>query len=1008
MIARKTESRLPGQTAGADLQRLASELGQAHVHGNYVLVSYLTSPVAQGTDIDYVVFATHNAPADKYLWRFLNTSTNVTVEDETDEGIFQFCAEERGELRVSVEVCSGGNPQANLQLTQIIDALDPRLEILLEGEGLRERLNIDKNIGALGGNASTSRELMNDFRGYLFEATNGTDIPPRFLAAILYLEILRNPKSWFLEFLPIIGERSRSKEIALAAEDLNGGFLSSLRTQIDNSLGVSQIYPQIIAMVRQRQGQIQTYTNWRELPSSNNQRQRVNDDILGDFEGLSEEVKIDLFNLLRFPKSNIKLCCDLIAKLKNRELNGIPHRYRDLTQEQFLHNDLALKVIATEFKDGATEAPSPLPPETLGPHQVNELKPNKYSRKVTEIMNSPFISLLFEEDVGSGAMAYGNYDLQSGDNDNQRLWEGQVRNAPIDNVPAQGDPGFVEQLQQDLRELGFLIVGIPNGDFARQTEWAVREFQIYAKMEYIAKEDTSGAPNYLDRLSRFRNVFRYTGPISGVVNAATRSAIQYWKAQRWRCPVIIGAYNSAGTNVFNQNIWLHDEVQNSTRRMFARDFSRYYTWSREPSKVNDQLIVLGQFAQEATATNPRVGPVSMRLGLANHLWDEAEILPHDFVNIFEDMNLNFNQGLQNLVNQELQILNNPTPEHQDEFNRILSTYKVIRAVSEVECIGFFDSITAYDRGFISIGPCHWTLGLAHRNPAQGAPVDNGELCGYLSYLNYIDSQSFRRAIENFGVRIVDSWNRIDTNTGKEVGDGRNLFDDNQRKYASRVALQQDNGNYQPLTTNENEWNYFKSWHWFYRFQMAGRTIDGFKRRMWDMARIRIRDIRKAAFPAAAGVPNVPDPKPGQPNNTRTATIGDVFTSEKAICMILQWHVYLPEGSDFGVLDNGDAGSRIIGAFTNANIPAAAGDSTNWTTIHERSLITSLYNEVNNVTNAAFRKELRRRLDLVIGWPQYAGRTGKNYALTNNSIPRLNDTRDSFQFDERIYHLNHIN
>src|SRR4051812_3091303 len=32
-----------------------------------------------------------------------------------------------------------------------------------------------------------------------------------------------------------------------------------------------------------------------------------------------------------------------------------------------------------------------------------------------------------------------------------------------------------------------------------------------------------------------------------------------------------------------------------------------------------------------------------------------------------------------------------------------STYKVVRAVSEVECIGFFDCLNAYDNAFVSGG-----------------------------------------------------------------------------------------------------------------------------------------------------------------------------------------------------------------------------------------------------------------------------------------------------------------
>ena len=47
------------------------------------------------------------------------------------------------------------------------------------------------------------------------------------------------------------------------------------------------------------------------------------------------------------------------------------------------------------------------------------------------------------------------------------------------------NPGYVQELKKDLYTLGFRIVGPEpySGEFNRVTEWAVREFQIYAGME---------------------------------------------------------------------------------------------------------------------------------------------------------------------------------------------------------------------------------------------------------------------------------------------------------------------------------------------------------------------------------------------------------------------------------------------------------------------------------------------------------------------------------------------
>src|SRR5690606_28273532 len=51
--------------------------------------------------------------------------------------------------------------------------------------------------------------------------------------------------------------------------------------------------------------------------------------------------------------------------------------------------------------------------------------------------------------------------------------------------------GHVQQLQRDLRELGFAVISSPDGDFGRYTQWAVREFQIYARMERVAALDVA-------------------------------------------------------------------------------------------------------------------------------------------------------------------------------------------------------------------------------------------------------------------------------------------------------------------------------------------------------------------------------------------------------------------------------------------------------------------------------------------------------------------------------------
>ncbi len=536
----------------------------------------------------------------------------------------------------------------------------------------------------------------------------------------------------------------------------------------------------------------------------------------------------------------------------------------------------------------------------------------------------------------AGPLPYGGYDLKRGDRDSSNRYGGAAH-------PGAG--GFVRQLQEDLRTLGFRIVGTPDGAFGRQTEWAVREFQIYASMERVAQESGAGG-QYIDRLTGIANTHRYNGTVSGVVNADTRDRIRQWLADRWRCPVVIDARDASGKVVHRENVWLHDEMRDTGPRVFVRDFTHYYSFpaGRDP----DGLIVLGDYTVYRRWSGPRSLP-------PRHTWPEAELLPEALVG---------------------------TPLGRLSASQ-RSTFKVVRALAEQECLGFFDSANAYDNAFISVGPCHWTLGIA-----DGSGVSEGELCAYLAYLRHVDPLAFQIAIGRFGVRADENW------VGPSgVPNGSDLFDPGQRNYGGWVAMQQQNGTFARLGPSEDEGNYFKTWHWFYRFVMAGRTVEGYRRRMWDMVRLRLRDLKATPFPAGV-VPDVPLATGG----TRRATLGDVYTSERAWGLLLRWHVRFTSH----VVRTRVVGAHVQNAVRRAAIPAAAGDPTRWKNSHEQQLIDGLMREVDALVAAnANRAGFKSTMEQVRDWPRWArpGATNpRGYAL-DPTIGNLALTRGSFQFDD---------
>lgn len=580
---------------------------------------------------------------------------------------------------------------------------------------------------------------------------------------------------------------------------------------------------------------------------------------------------------------------------------------------------------------------------------------------------------------------YGCHDLERDDHDGDPSKSVTPRWGGVDNAAASkcptppapvqlnpqelnvlNIPQHVRQLQEDLRTLGFSVVGTPAGSFDRLTFWAVREFQSYAKMDTVAKvkgdampklkqgahlaaaQGTNAGSNlseYVNSLEAVKNdgAGHYTGPVSGVVNQATRDALDHWLQNNFRCPVIIEAWTmkkGQRSSVAASNVWAHDSHPSSSPRFFVRDFSGYFVLpaGHDP----DEMHVIGDFVKYMKWSGPRAQP-------PNHCFADAEMLP-----------------------EALTGNANPT-------GATLSCYKVVRSVCENENLGFFDCVNCYDNAFISVGPCHWTLGIAG---GKGAFAE-GELCGYLAYLRDFANDAFLQLLENFGVRIDESW------TVDGVADGHELFGGG-HKYAGWVSLQKEDSSYKRLAGTEEEGNYFKTWHWHYRFVAAGRAVEGYRRRMWHMARVRVRDILAAAW--GKGVDDVAIP--GGNGATRPARVGDVFTSERAVAFLLRWHIRYPAN----VVASYAAGKQIKKALDEAQ-PAAStltwtGDPSAWTDDHETALIDGLLKVAPG--------NVKKDLEYIRDWPRWlpgGKHNPRKYALAAPIASALSAKRNSLEFDD---------
>jgi hypothetical protein len=549
-------------------------------------------------------------------------------------------------------------------------------------------------------------------------------------------------------------------------------------------------------------------------------------------------------------------------------------------------------------------------------------------------------------ETATGAELYGGWDLQRGDDDGTHRYGGAVR---TERLPSGVEPGYVAQLRADLAELGFGPMFQYKRDEAVVQAWpaadpwlerAVRELQLYARMPNVAFE-IAGGPFlfYGDALSSVPNPLPYGGPVSGVVNAETRAVISHWLAHRLRCPIVVEArrrdaddeftlpWNGAGSDV--DNLWRTDQVATQAPRMFGRDFTGHWALTAESVAAGRSLngFVIGEWnkaLQQGPWTNP-----------PDHVWAETEVTA--------------------------ERLTGKTVAAMSADER--STFRIVRAVAEVECIGYFDCFNAYDAGFISAGPYHWTLGLN----LGGNSTVNAELPPFLAYLKSRGGDAaaaYEAAFGSFGCAVEGDWPQHGSGAATPFWNG------DHHKYEGWVSFEDDHGNaVEAPRLNHEGADWFRQWHWYCRFALNARTLEVMRRRMWDYARLRIRDVFSTPWE-----PAIQTADPAAPGGTRPATIGDIFTSERSVAVIIRWHVNRP-----GNLLPWANSSRLRVAFNNAGA-AAWGDPATWKDDKEATLLEALYVQRPPDPPGKAVDSLRETLEDVHEWPASWGANLRHWRL----------------------------
>lgn len=515
------------------------------------------------------------------------------------------------------------------------------------------------------------------------------------------------------------------------------------------------------------------------------------------------------------------------------------------------------------------------------------------------------------------------------------------RYGSVDLGPDTGDETNIARLQSDLKTLGFEIVGPVDGKYGRNTFHAVREFQSYAKYARVGQvvRDAERKFDRLDPVETGNN--RYKGYVDGLANRETGDLLEHWLDSNWRCPVMINVWTidrlRTKQSLQAENVWRYNDYTSSSGpsvAFFGYDLSGHF---RNTGTLDDGTVLLGYYNE----FQGYGGPLSTPPRFTDPL---AEITP------------------ERLVGRSYAAL---TAAEQ-------STFRVVRAVSEVECYGFFDCINAYDRALVSMGPCHWTLGLVNRK-TQPPSIDKGELCGTLSYAAWRSRRAYEFYFSFYGVNARDNW--IDEN-GHPTGS--RLFDPVQRKYSSWLSFIDASGNYSPVPNIEADGNYFKSWHWIYRYTAAMRESADLRKAIWDMARIRLRNVGEIQLSVAGA----------------DRRVDEVFTSELARALLHRWHIYRP--SEIASSGPGLALQRILQTATRTQVEGGwATNPARWTNDHESALL----NAIDEATTKLGNKNLKQTMSEVRSWPQWWIDPRKNYRKyqLKDGLAALSSQRRSFQF-----------
>jgi hypothetical protein len=300
MAVRKTERRVPAGFQAADL-------GQAVVAGDgrCALISFATGPVVAVRENTYVLLVTDAAlaaNAHHFEWTFTeNGNVARVVSTETSEARHRPSI--LGSLSVAVRVLDAGNSeQAGLSLEQEVVLPSAEIEALIA--------EAQNQPGPGAADPEVLRELINEHARYYQQVTLATpEAGDAFVRFVFSMAVAGAARQSAVE---------RRQHVEELADALDGQAEQFVRLAAQG-VGPCNVRLALLAMALPAAvGSSTPFLPWRELPEPASPRAFADEELRKSLAALSEDARVDLFNLVRFPKSNFTACGRIVEALRNR------------------------------------------------------------------------------------------------------------------------------------------------------------------------------------------------------------------------------------------------------------------------------------------------------------------------------------------------------------------------------------------------------------------------------------------------------------------------------------------------------------------------------------------------------------------------------------------------------------------------------------------------------------------------------------------------------------------